>query len=298
MKLQTYVFCGAVLALTGCTEGQASKSNGADQGGTGQTGMAIAAAANASDGTDVALIDYTIDRVACMAGETFDALHRDIRENLVDMLLPGGISAWENSPLDKDSKHPFADHFEVLPAGCYNVQAKPLAADASVSKDCYAAFTNGVQVNDGLTTEIFMISQCKGTAVGAIDSIVALNTPPELTSLTFSPSKFILAGQKTTVCATATDKENDPLEFAWSEISGGQCGSSVISDQKEGNSATECVEIGPMAVGAYIFDVDVYDLLHDENGKLIRFEDWLKAHGYPNTSHASLRFPVYVGAAL
>jgi hypothetical protein len=28
---------------------------------------------------------------------------------------------------------------------------------------------------------------------------------------------------------------------------------------------------------------------------LIRIETWLKDHGYPNTSHDSLRFPVYAG---
>lgn len=296
MKVQLYVLCGAALAFGGCMDQGQKGNNGSNQEQTGQTGMAIASAVDTTQGTDVALIEYQIDRIACEAGEKFDALSRRISVRLEDMLLPGGVSAWENSPLDKGSKHPFADHFEVLPAGCYDVVATPEAADQALSKDCAAAFSNGVQVNDGLTTEVFLISQCKGSPVGALDSVIALNKPPQLTQLTFTPSKFITQGQKTTVCATATDANNDPLQFAWVQLGGAMCGATVISNQNQNGGTTECVDIEPMKAGSYEFEVQIYDLVHDQSGALIRIEDWLKQHGYPNTSHASLRFPVYVGA--
>jgi hypothetical protein len=299
MKARSYLLlCGAAVAFAGCMDGRSEKSEG-NEPQTGETGLAIQAAVNTGGGTDVAYLEYGIDRVACVADESFEPLKRTIRVELSTMLLPGGIPAWENSPLDKSSKHPFADHFEVLPAGCYNVQATPLAGNASVSQDCAAAFMNDVEVDDGLTTEIFMISQCKGIPTGAIDSVVALNRPPTLLNLTFTPSKFIASGQKTTVCATATDPNGDPLEFQWDQIGGSLCGADVVSDSKLAGSTTECVDIEPMEAGDYLFDVRIYDLLHNEdNNKLIRFETWLSEHGYPNTSHASLRFPVYVGAAL
>jgi hypothetical protein len=282
------------LAGYGCTNNQPGLADGNEV--TGQTGLAINSAVDTTGGTDVRFMQYGIERIACEAGEKFDALNRTVRVELTSMMLPGGIPAFDNSPLDKNSAHPFADQFEVVPAGCYNVTALPLDAAANNSKDCAAAFSNGVQVDDGLTTEIFMISQCKGTPTGALDATVALNRPPQLVNLTFSPSKYISQGQKTTVCATAVDPNGDPLEFEWTQIDGNSCGAKVVSDAQVDAGTIECVDIDPMDVGSYLFNVKIYDLLHDENGKLIRFETWLQEHGYPNDSHASLRFPVYVGA--
>jgi hypothetical protein len=295
MKAHTSLVFGSILALAGCVEGQRQAPEGTEDTHIGETGLSIGAVVDTSGDMDVAFMQYGITRVACVEGESFEPLKRNIRVKLEAMLLPGGVPEWENSPLDKASDHPFADHFEVLPAGCYNVTATPLAADSSASEDCAAAFTNDVQVDDGYTTEIFMISQCKGAAVGAIDTVVALNRPPELVSLTFSPSKFITAGAKTTVCVTATDPDGDPLEIEWDQIGGGLCGETLVSSSINGSGIAQCVDILPMELGDYLFEVRIYDLLHDENNKLMRFETWLKEHGYPNTSHDSLRFPVYAG---
>jgi hypothetical protein len=296
MKPQTSVLFGAALALAGCVDPQpGEKGDGKQNTHEGETGIAISAAVTASADTDVAFMDYGIERVACVEGEEFEPLRLEIRVELESMQLPGGIPEWENSPLDKDSEHQFADHFEALAAGCYNVSATPLAASGGVSAECAAAHAKDIEVLDGETTEIFMISQCKGDAVGAIDSVVALNKPPTLQSLTFSPSKFLKAGQKTTVCVTASDPNSDPVEFEWDQIGGAMCGASVISNQHSGDTTTECVDVEPMELGNYLFEVRIYDLLRDENKKLIRFETWLAEHGYPNTSHDSLRFPVYVG---
>jgi hypothetical protein len=297
MKLQTGLFLGATLAFAGCIDGKPDSDARNDNQRTGETGLAIATAVDNHGDTDVSKMEYVIKRVACVAGENVDKLTLTVKVNLEAMLLPGGIPAWENSPLDRNSEHPFADHFEVVPAGCYDVAATPLTAGGALSQDCAAAFENDVQVDDGYTTEIFMISQCKGAAVGAIDTVVALNKPPEINNLTFSPSKFITSGEKTTVCVTATDPNGDPVEFEWDQIGGSLCGASVIMTQKQGDITTQCADILPMEAGDYLFEVRMFDLLHDENNKLIRFETWLRNHGYPNASHDSLRFPVYVGAA-
>lgn len=295
MKPRSYLLFGATLALAGCIDGTGDKGSGTDGSHTGETGLALQIAIDEHSDTDVAIMQYGIDRVACVAGEEFDPLRREVNVVLEKMLLPGGIPAWENSPLDKDSEHRFADHFEVLPAGCYNVTASPLTKGSTASEDCAQAFANDVQVDDGMTTEIFMISQCKGAPVGSIDSVVALNKPPQLGQVTFSPSKFIKTGEKTTVCVTANDPNGDPIEFEWDQIGGALCGADVISSQKQGDSTTECADVEPMEAGNYLFEVRMYDLLHNENNKLVRYEDWLRAHGYPNDSHDSLRFPVYVG---
>jgi hypothetical protein len=287
---------GLVLALVGCV-GAHGKSGG-EGSQTGETGIAISAAANAGDQTDVALMRYSINRIACEDGEKVDALSRTITVRLENMMLPGGIPAFENSPLDKNSAHPFADHFEVLPAGCYNVNAAPLDKNGDSSADCAASWANGVEVLDGETTEVFLISQCKGPAVGAVDTVVALNQPPTLLNLTYTPSKFIHAGEKDIICVTAGDPNGDPVAFSWAQSGGPACDTPrVISSLKEGNNTTECIQLTPPNPASYTFQVMIYDLLRDEKGNLITFEQWLREHGYPNDSHDSLRFPLYVGAA-
>lgn len=300
MKPRAYLLFGSALTFLGCTvQGPGGKTDtgGGPESVPGETGIALSAVVGADNTTDVAFIEYGIDRVACIAGEQFDPVHRATRVELESMMLPGGIPAWENSPLDRNSQHQFADHFEVLPAGCYDVTASPLASSGDASADCSAAIDNDVAVDDGYTTEIFLITQCKGAPAGSIDAVAALNQPPELTGLTFTPSKFIKAGGKVTVCATANDPNGDPLDFGWDQIGGSLCGDTVISTKKEGNDTTQCVDLTPPEAGDYLFQIKVYDMIHDENNKLVRVEDWLKAHGYPNSSHDALRFPVYVGTA-
>ena len=296
MKLHNATSFGLVFALVGCVG--AHEKSGAEKYQTGETGLAISTAANAGDKTDVALMKYSIDRIACEDGEKIDALNRTITVRLENMMLPGGIEAFQNSPLDKNSAHPFADHFEVVPAGCYNITAIPLDKNGDNSTDCAAAFAKGVKVLDGDTTEVFLISQCKGTAVGAVDTTVALNQPPTLLNLTYHPSKFISAGDKDIICVTAEDPNGDPVVFSWAQASGSACDTPrVLTSQREGNNTTECAQISPMNAGSYAFEVKIYDMLRDENNNLVPFEQWLRDHGYPNDSHDSLRFPLYVGAA-
>src|SRR5262249_9748349 len=125
MKLRNCLVFGAFV-LAGCIDGKHDTDAEKDNMVAGKTGLAIAAAVDEHNDTDVRVMQYVIDRVACVAGDQFDPLRRAIKVDLEKMLLPGGVPAWENSPLDRNSEHPFADHFEVLPAGCYNVSATPL----------------------------------------------------------------------------------------------------------------------------------------------------------------------------
>jgi len=296
MKLHQVMSFGIALALAGCFGGAQEKSGAQEH--SGETGLAISAAANAGDKTDVARMRYSIDRIACVDGEKIDPLSRTVTVHLEKIMLPGGIAAFEDSPLDKGSAHPFADHFEVVPAGCYNLNATPLTESGDLSSDCAAAWAKGIKVMDGATTEVFLISQCKGTAVGAVDTTVALNRPPTILQVEYKPSKFINVGDNDVICATASDPNGDPVEFAWDHADGPICDTPlVISSERKGNDTTECVSLTPKNAGSYMFEVKVLDLLHDEEGNLISFEQWLRAHGYPNDSHDSLAFPLYVAAS-
>jgi hypothetical protein len=289
MKLHRCMVAG-VLVLVGCITGTQPDENEGIL--VGSTGLAIGVAVNSGDGTDVSSIEYKIDRVACYDGEKFEPLSLTVNERLAPSTLP---PEFEGSPLDRNSNHPFADHFEVVPAGCYDVKATPLNSQGTVSEECAGAMAQDIEVVDGETTEIFMISQCKGAEAGAMDSVVAFNHPPVLVNLSYSPGKFTAKGTLTTVCATAVDPNSDPIDFEWSLEDGGMCsGPTVASSTIDGDKVTECVSITPSASGSYWFEVRMYDLVTGEDGRQIRIEDWLREHGYPNESHDSLRFPLYV----
>jgi hypothetical protein len=284
------------LVLVGCiTYQQPSES---DKEGTlvGQTGLALGVAVNMDSDTDVGSIEYRIERIACFEGEEFEELTLTARESVQPTELP---PEFEGSPLDDNSKHPFADHFEVVPAGCYDILATPLTSGGAVSEDCAMALANGIEVVDGETTEVFMISQCKGKAVGAVDTVVAFNRPPNLIDLTYSPSKFITEDTTVTICATAMDPNGDPIQFEWSLEDGGACTGPDVSSSVQDHETitTECIAVTPNETGGYWFLVQMWDLITNEEGTVVRIEDWLAEHGYPNESHDSLRFPLYVSAA-
>src|SRR5947209_6707163 len=102
MKLHYVMPFGLTLVLAGCL-GEHGKSGEEGSSHTGETGLAIAAAANTGSETDVALMRYSIDRIACAEGEKIEAMNKTLTVKLESMMLPGGISAFENSPLDKNS---------------------------------------------------------------------------------------------------------------------------------------------------------------------------------------------------
>jgi hypothetical protein len=282
-----------LFALAGCLGAADEKGEGDSR--SGETGLAITASVDTGGKTDVGLMRYSITRHLCVPGEKFDPLSRTITVPLETMQLPAGIPALDDNPLPKGSSHRFADHFEVVPAGCYKVSATPLTTDGEPSADCAASEVQNLWVLDGETTEVVLISQCSGGFVGAIDAAVALNQPPEIVDVKYS--KFMTVGDIVTVCASAKDPNGDWIQFDWSQIDGGACyGPAFLSSEKDPLGITQCVGILPVDVGDYWFEVKMFDMLRDENGTLIRVEKWLRDHGSPGTSHDSLKFPLHVGA--
>lgn len=319
MRTSGYVVFGCALSIAGCAEGVPDTTDEGPGSDNERTGLSILAAVEADSKIDIAYVEYAIDRVACAEGESFDALHREIRAELLPMGLPGGIPGADGTSLDSASRHQFADHFEVVPPGCYDVLAAPLAADGNASAQCGTARQNDVRVADGDTTEIVLLSQCTGPEVGALDAAVAFNQPPQLVDLTFAPSKFIAAGERTTVCAKASDPNGDPLEFEWSQLGGettgettgeaageaagaGEAGGepagrALISTEASPDANTACVGIQPDKAGTYRLEVRIFDQLRDQSGKLVRYEKVLASNGSPNLSNDSLRFAVHAGPA-
>ena len=285
---------GLVITLTG-TLGCGADSDGetADDDLTSRTGMNLTV--DLDGDTDVSFIRFSIERVSC-DNEVFEPFSTEFVTDLEDLSLPGMISEFEDNPLDQDSSHIFADQFTVLAAGCYDVTITPLNAQEEPSGECRAATQEGVEVEDGLTTEIVLVSQCDGPENGALDAVAALNHPPTIVSMTFEPSKFVFECEMVELCVTAIDPDQDPLEFEWAKLNGSNLhdGFTVLSTETSPDgSVTQCVGLTPRFTGGYGFDVTVYDLAQSDNGT-VRFEQWLAEQGYPAESRDSLEFPLYV----
>jgi hypothetical protein len=258
-----------------------------------RSGLQVSTKVQASD--LVRGFEYQVTRVACEGERKFEAATYSATIGLEDLMLPGGIPAFEKEPLDPDSEHMFADHYFVLPAGCYDVEAIPLNRRGRPSDVCYSAHQDGVEVEDGLTTEILLISQCIGPARGGLDVVTVLNNPPVVEDLEYEPSKFVGDCEGVEICMTASDPDHDPLEFVWEQISGTDVrGPRVTStDLLSNGSIRQCAHIGPRDKSKTEFKVTVYDLAWDDEGNLTRIEDLLAEQGDAHDSHDDLIFPLY-----
>lgn len=249
---------------------------------------------------DVGGFSYTVTEVDCDSGKPVpDGVVETTTIGRDALYLPNGIPAFEGKPFDPDSEHIFGDHYFLLPVGCYDVTSQPLRVGSTQpSESCYAAHARRVEVVDGLTTEITLISECQGPGRGGLDVVTTLNHPPQLEDLTFEPSKFVSTCNGIEVCATALDPDFDPLEFVWKQTGGGKIargpavtGTTLNSD----GSVTQCIVLQTGAVGDYEMEVTVFDLAHDEDGELVRIEALLAAQGDPAESRDDLRLPIHAG---
>jgi len=271
------VAIAVAFAAAACGGPDKSKSDG-------QTG--ISAQALVADGTDVAAIRFDVTPVSCTDGSPIGPPTTESEPIDPDQQIPGNLSELENNPLDEDSSHWFADSFQVVPAGCYDVVATPITSEGADSKDCALAFKKGVEVVEGQTTEVFLINQCEGADPGALDAIAALNHEPTIDDVEFVDSKFS-CGSPTQICAVASDIDNDPLELV---LESEDCDVEPVGESGNGQ---QCWSLTCSSLGKHDLTVTAYDLLHGESG-LERIEDWLAAEGYPNESHSELDFYAYV----
>lgn len=262
-------------------------SEDAPESTLGQTGMNLQFDVLAD--TDVAGFDYTITGVDCETGEALDpAVVVSTSRDLEDILLPGGHPGFENQPFDADSEHLFADAFELLDAGCYDVTAQPTDADGLPSNDCTSASEAGVAVLDGQTTEVMLISQCVNEDRGGLDVIAALNHAPQLIDVAYAPSKFT-CGDQTRICVTASDPDNDPLSLVATAEDGVAIDVQPAELNEDGETVI-CADITVPGPGEYAINVAVYDLMHDAEGELVTIESMLN-DGV--TSHDSIVLPVH-----
>ena len=212
---------------------------GASTDREGQTGFALTT--DILGGTDVIGFNYSVTEVACPSGtQVVDGLRGqtpltfglDLLEEFLPGNLPGvTLANVGNSQLEYDSVHLAADLFvDVLPDACYNIVVQPVNAfgaddgtdtDDTPTAQCARAETPApVYVADGQTTEVFLLSQCVGEPVGALDAAVALNNPPQISSINIVEDKFVHECVGFETCVRAVDPNDDPLlaEFSLVEV--------------------------------------------------------------------------------
>lgn len=243
------VWCGLLLVGSiGCGE---SVDDDVPDGDA--TGMHLAVAA--PDYSDVEYMEYKIYDITEEDGTCPDG-HEELkkapdespliweeqRPMKKNMTLPMN-DVVKASPFKEDSEHRFADLLHYTDAGCYFVYIRPERVDEEGDKDdsqdCLPTYgtvevTSGEKKKktgkDGYTEEVnkkgftekVFISQCPGLKKdqGVMDLIAALNGPPNIDDVDVIEQKFEPCedgeAQEIKLCASASDPDNDPLEFVWS----------------------------------------------------------------------------------
>lgn len=156
------------------------------------------------------------------------------------------------------------DAFFVLPPGDYHVCVTPMGGETP-SRSCGRAESDAT-VTPQKTTEIILVSQCRGNPNGGLDVATTLNDPPSIDDLAIRPSKFISTCDQATLAATASDPNGDALSYAWAIVDG-PTGGALVSPT--GNPAT----FSATTAGDYTVQLTVSD-----------------SHG----ANVSLTFPMHV----
>lgn len=254
--------------------------------------------------SDVALIKYTV--TSC-AGAAVEFVNTAIVALDKQMVLPGGIDQFKDAPLHNKSSHLFADHFQVLPAGCYDVVAQPLKADKQPSQHCQQASASGLNVIEAATTETMLLVQCQTPDPGGLDSITVINHEPQITNITFKRtdkdgklvegSKFA-CGFDNHICVLAHEPDNDPMKFKLSTSIAGDDGACTVDPLPRGEEATpgeQCFKISCNSGGRVDIKATVFDMIRHESKGLITFEEYFSSIGDAKSSRAELAFMSYLG---
>jgi hypothetical protein len=151
-------------------------------------------------------------------------------------------------PLAEGGTHAFGGGLFVLPEGSYRICATPLTGNEP-SETCDATDTE-VTISSGITSEVMLVSQCGKASNGGAGVIVALNDAPVITRVELDPSQFISICETVTLTATASDSNEDELDYSWS-IAAGPSGGRLSSS---GAGATFSGPVGDFSLSLVVSD--------------------------------------------
>ncbi len=304
MRRLMTILMGLILAgAMACVSSDADEES-ADPG---ETGMNLLI--DLQKQSDVEAIRYTLSE----CGST-EVVAEETKE-LKDMTFPVGSGGFFDAVFQEFSEHIFADYFVHLDVGCYDVHVEPLRPSGDKSRDCLPVTKRAIEVAKGKTTEVVMVSQCKGKDKGAVDVISALNHPPQLEFVDLAPKTFIRCPEEgpphVVICVQAQDSDGDPMVFDWSPLRDREGIKDDVelelvedSDHIIGGLAGECVQAELERQDAeYKGKVTVFDqfvIFDNDEPELITAEDWFAEQGItdkdgnPVRSRSSRKFSVCV----
>jgi hypothetical protein len=240
---------------------------------------------------DITAMRFELVPVSCDDGSVIGMPIEEVRSLSESSTVPGKIAELQDAPFDKDAAHRISDLFAVVPAGCYDVTITPLGADDMPSERCGTAKRDGVEVIEGQTTEVLLVSQCQGTDPGALDILAALNHAPEITDLGTPDDADFACGKPVQLCATARDVDSDPLEL----LLEGPDTCEIVADAPA--ASQRCWTLTCRA-GVAPLTLRVFDLIW-RDGELVHIEDWFAEEGRDTTSHAEAAFELhFIGTLL
>jgi hypothetical protein len=105
-----------------------------------------------------------------------------------------------------------ADAFFTLRPGQYSTTATVMDGPGTAAPECSPASGTAV-VRKGSTTELMLMAHCRSTGFGGLDINVGVQHEPEITSITFDPSKFVSPCETAAIAVSAVDPGGAPLSY-------------------------------------------------------------------------------------
>lgn len=212
--------------------------------------------------------------------------------NLEEMTLPEAMPEFLEDPFDEDSEHLFARHTQPIDTGSWDVMAEPIDEDGQLVDECEPVTAEGVEVEEGETTQVLLVSQCEVTDPekvlaepadeGELDAVAALNHPPQITSVQAVPSDELQCPATLELCADVVEPDRDPVVFDWVVLEGPEPleGPTETVFEEDNGDWHKCVEyVLPDETANYLFELTVWDRFIVD-GQLITVEGWYRDQGF------------------
>ena len=113
-------------------------------------------------------------------------------------------------------EHYVADCLFVVSPGTWSIdELSAIDADGNALSCCESEFSESVEVSESETSELGGLIQCSTEENGGLDIYATVNTPPTITDVNISPSKFGATCSPISLDVLASDPQGDGIKYSW-----------------------------------------------------------------------------------